>query len=171
MINPFIGTHKECLWEWTFTALTATDAYYHHNQLDFIVTEAATAHSLPQVAGQWGHGLAPRDQVDQWEGGARIWGEECVGAPTLPRCSDCQPAVDLGRWKSHLRDLLAFATLHFHQELNLKLKMVRSAFNYYLLRGPLFILSWHYCMHIHSFQTLSLLTFNGLFLCAVLSSS
>merc|ERR1711936_366350 len=31
--------------------------------------------------------------------------------------------VDLGRRKSHLRDLLAFATLHFHQELNLKLKM------------------------------------------------
>ena len=143
MINPFIGTHKECLWEWTFTALTATDAYYHHNQLDFIVTEAATAHSLPQVAGQWGHGLAPRDQVDQWEGGARIWGEECVGAPTLPRCSDCQPAVDLGRWKSHLRDLLAFATLHFHQEF--KFIMVRNTHNSLSMISSTMQLAFYFC--------------------------
>ena len=131
----------ECLWEWTFTALTATDAYYHHNQLDFIVTEAATAHSLPQVAGQWGHGLAPRDQVDQWEGGARIWGEECVGAPTLPRWPRCQPAVDLRRWKSHLRDLLAFAALHFHQEF--KFIMVRNThISLLMMSSTLFLACW-----------------------------
>ena len=45
------------------------------------VTEAVIP-SLVQVAGQWGNGLATRDQVDQWDAGAQIWGE-CVGAPTF----------------------------------------------------------------------------------------
>ena len=68
---------------------------YELNLLESFVTEAASR-SLVQVAGQWGNGLAPRDQVDQWGAGAEIWGE-CVGAPTLPRWPRCQPAVDLGR--------------------------------------------------------------------------
>ena len=119
-----IRTFMECLWKWNQAASAAINVNYQHNLLDSFVTEAA-CRSLVQVAGQWGVVLAPRDEVDQWGAGAQIWGE-CVGAPTLPRWTRGLPPVDLERWKSHLRDLLAFAALHFHQEF--KFIMVRINF-------------------------------------------